>query len=453
MATDTWSDTYLSAGSHLYSTYLANSVNGYSRLGDRISYALGYPIVNLELHGNQIYTNIAIATEMFSKFAGYTEEHLVFDSDKYTRGKGLNISELLTLTPELTATYTTDVEVTVGTTSTVPTVTAKTFTSSDTGFISLFEFDSDDTIIDPSEYTFTVALDDGNAHVAKALVVTLSSVNMELSGVDVSLTQYGDVYTTTTSMFDISAVPGASDEANSYSDPLCTYTNSVSVGIFLDSNVTQGGSVNASRNDTLNDVTTLTQLTATNPQIGRFDSLTRQSRKVIDVFSHEESSSSSLNTLFTIEQTLAQQTYFSYAMGNYGFDLISWYTLKQWLETREKMLSTKRYFKFDERTQHMLLIPEPKTGERFYGVVSCYVEKPVYDLIKEPWVYQYALALTKITLGRVRGKFGSAQLFGGTTLDTSILQEGLTEKKELEQMLLTGTPGFGDAAPPMFFVG
>ena len=453
MATDTWSDTYLSAGSHLYSTYLANSVNGYSRLGDRISYALGYPIVNLELHGNQIYTNIAIATEMFSKFAGYTEEHLVFDSDKYTRGKGLNISELLTLTPELTATYTTDVEVTVGTTSTVPTVTAKTFTSSDTGFISLFEFDSDDTVIDPSEYTFTVALDDGNAHVAKALVVTLSSVNMELSGVDVSLTQYGDVYTTTTSMFDISAVPGASDEANSYADPLCTYTNSVSVGIFLDSNVTQGGSVNASRNDTLNDVTTLTQLTATNPQIGRFDSLTRQSRKVIDVFSHEESSSSSLNTLFTIEQTLAQQTYFSYAMGNYGFDLISWYTLKQWLETREKMLSTKRYFKFDERTQHMLLIPEPKTGERFYGVVSCYVEKPVYDLIKEPWVYQYALALTKITLGRVRGKFGSAQLFGGTTLDTSILQEGLTEKKELEEMLLTGTPGFGDAAPPMFFVG
>jgi hypothetical protein len=454
VATDTWSDTYLSAGSHLYSTYLANSVNGYARLGDRISYALGYPIVNLELHGNQIYTNIAIATEMFSKFAGYTEEHLVFDSNKYTRGKGLNIAELLTLTPELTATYTTDVEVTVGESTEVASITSKTFTSSDTGFISLFEFDSDDTIIDPSEYTFTVTLDDGNAHVAKALVVTLSSANMELSGVDISLTQYGDVYTTTTSMFDVSAVPGAASETNSYSDPLCTYTNSVSVGIFLDSNVTKGGSVNASRNDTLNDTTTVNQLTATSPIIGRFDSLTRQSRKVIEIYSHEESSSSSLNTLFTIEQTLAQQTYFSYAMGNYGFDLISWYTLKQWLETREKMLSTKRYFKFNERTQHMLLIPEPKTGERFYGVVSCYVEKPVYDLIKEPWVYQYALALTKITLGRVRGKFGNAQLFGGTALDTSILQEGLTEKKELEEMLLKGaTPGFGDAAPPMFFVG
>ena len=69
-------------------------------------------------------------------------------------------------------------------------------------------------------------------------------------------------------------------------------------------------------------------------------------------------------------------------------------------------------------------------------------------------MYQYALALTKITLGRVRGKFGNAQLFGGTSLDTSILQEGLQEKKELETMLTTGaSPGFGDAAPPMFFVG
>ena len=463
MATDTWSDTYLSAGSHLYSTYLANSVDGYSRLGDRISYALGYPIVNLELHGNQIYTNIAIATEMFSKFAGYTEEHLVFDSDKYTRGKGLDISELLTLTPELTATYTDKVEVTVGSSTTVPTVTSKAFTSSDTGFISLYEFDSDDTVIDPSEYTWTMTLDDGNAHVAKSLVVCVSSINLDgdnasstppASGVDVSLVQYGDVYTTSTEMFDVSAIPGSPDEPNSYADPEYTFTNSVSVGIVLADTVTQGGTIRSTRNDTLNDTTTVQQLTAKSSSIGRWDSLTRQSRKVIDVYSHEESSSSSLNTLFTIEQTLAQQTYFSYAMGNYGFDLISWYILKQWLETREKMLPTKRYFKFDERTQHMLLIPEPKTGERFYGVVSCYVEKPVYDLIQEPWVYQYALALTKITLGRVRGKFGSAQLFGGTTLDTSILQEGLTEKKDLEEMLLKGaTPGFGDAAPPMFFVG
>ena len=450
MATDTWSDSFLSAGGLVYSTYLANQVTSFQRLADRISYALGWPIVNLELHGNQVYTNIAQSVEFFSKYAGYTEEHLVFDSDKYSRGKGLDIAELLTLTPELTATYDSTIEVTTKTTTEVATTTAKNFDADSEGtFISLFEFNVGDTAVDPSEYTFTVTLNDSNAQVSKALVIAVSGDTDNDQSADVSLTQYGDVFTTSTEIFEVSSIPGLSSEQVGGS-----YTNAVSVGIVLGDEMTKGGSVNANRNAVSTDATTTQQLTTQKPIIGNFDDLTRQKRKVIDVYSHEESSSSSLNTLFTIEQTLAQQTYFSYAMGNYGFDLISWYILKQWLETREKMLSTKRYFKFNERTQHLLLVPEPKTGERFYGCVSCYVEKPIRDIIKEPWVFQYALALTKITLGRVRGKFGNAQLFGGTNLDTSILQEGLQEKKELEEMMTTGgSTGFGDGAPPMFFVG
>ena len=456
MATSTWNDNYLTAGSHLYSTYLASTVNTYTRLADRITYALGYPIVNLELHGNQIFTNITLAVELFSKYAGYTHEHLVVDSSKYTRGKGLDISKLLTITPELTASYSTDVEVTVGQSTILPTVTSVDFEAANprsaNTFISLFEFDAGDTVVDPSEYTFTVTLANGAAHVAKSLVVCVSSINTSASGVYVSLTQYGDVFTTSTAMFDISAVPGAATEK--FPPGGSTYTNKVSVGVVLATTTEQAGTVHGTRNDVANDTTTQTQLSTTSPTIGRWDSLTRQSRKVMEVTSYDESTSSSLNTLFTIEQTLAQQTYFSYAMGNYGFDLISWYILKQWLETREKMLSTKRYFKFNERTQHLIMVPEPKAGEKFYGVLNCYVEKHIKDIIKEPWVYQYATALTKITLGRVRGKFGNAQLFGGTSLDTGILQEGLEEKKELEERLFTGaSAGFGDAAPPMFFVG
>ena len=381
MATDTWSDNFLSAGSHLYSTYLANSINGYERLADRITYALGYPIVNLELHGNQIFTNIALATEFFTKYAGYTEEHLVFDSNKYTQGKGLDMAELLTLTPELTATYESTIEVTTTTSTTVATTTATDFNTNSNGtFISLFEFNVGDTTVDPSEYTFTVTLDDTNVQVSKALIVAVSGDTSSESA-DVSLTQYGDVFTTSTEIFEVSSVPGIKTEQVGGS-----YTNSVSVGIVLGSEMTKGGKVNANRNAVSTDATTTETLTSQRPIIGNFDDLTKQKRKVIDVYSHEEASSNSLNTLFTIEQTLAQQTYFSYAMGNYGFDLVSWYILKQWLETREKMLSTKRYFKFNERTQHLLLIPEPKSDERFYGCVSCYVEKPIRDVIKEPWV-------------------------------------------------------------------
>ena len=433
MATTVWQDNFLSGGSHLFSTNLANKISSYEKLADRICYDLGYPLVNLEIHGQQLYTNIARAIEMFTKFAGYTEEFLVFDSNLYTRGKGLDLEDLLTKTPELTSTYGTTVQSTTITTNTVATVTAVTLTESkEDEFIPMFNFDVSDVLVDPSEYTFTMVLSDTNTQVTKLLSVATSGA----SEADVSNTEYGTVFTTSTEIFELSTTVAG---------------NVVTIGVVPKTNKT--GTVNGNRNaTTINDTTTQT-LTSLSPIIGNFDELTKQYRKVIDVYSFDEASNSSINNLFTIEQTLAQQTYFSYAMGNYGFDLISWYILKQWLETRSKMLSIQRTFKFDERTQHLVLYPEPKAGERFYGVFGAYVERAIRDVIKEPWVFQYALALTKITIGRVRGKFGGTQLFGGGTLDTSLLQEGLTEKKELEQMLLTGTPGFGDAAPPQFFVG
>jgi hypothetical protein len=176
-------------------------------------------------------------------------------------------------------------------------------------------------------------------------------------------------------------------------------------------------------------------------------------RKVIAVTDFQEGASTGINTLFTIEQTLAQQTYFSYAMGNYGFDLVSWYTVKQWLDTREKVLATKRSFEFDDRTQILRIYPEPTDSVRFYGVIYCYVERPIRDLIKEMWVYQYALALSKITVGLVRGKFSGVNLFGGQVFTNDLIQQGLTEKEKLETQLFTNAAAFGDSNPAIFCVG
>ena len=145
-------------------------------------------------------------------------------------------------------------------------------------------------------------------------------------------------------------------------------------------------------------------------------------------------------------------------MGSYGFDLISWYVLKDWMEMREKLLATKRSYTFDDRTQMLRMYPQPRAGggsaERFYGVVMCSVERPVRDVIKEHWVYQYSLALTKITVANIRGKYGTVTLFGGGSLNSSdLMTQGLAEKTNLESMLYEGSPGLGDSDPPMFFVG
>lgn len=349
------------------STNLNSKICSFQRLGDRIMRALGAPLITVEIHHDQLFENISLACELFSKFAGYTEEYLVFDSDLYVTGKGLKLDELFSITP--------------------------TFNK----------------IIDPTQPTVFVA-------------------NASFPG----------------SYFASSSALSATYADGIFKNQIFNFTSFSSLTSFnqgLTASFIQNGPGRCSDEKYVNS----------------FDYDAMDYRKVVDIVDFEEGSSSGINTLFTIEQTLAQQTYFSYAMGNYGFDLISWYVLKNWLKDREKLLAQRRYFTFDPRTQYLTFYPPPRTpgsGERFYGVIFCYVERPLKDIIKEQWVYQYALALSKITVGTIRGKYQGTQLFGGGTINAAIAEDGKAEKQALEEKLMSqGASGFGDAAPPMFFVG
>ena len=313
--------------SGFYSTNLNPRVRTFDSLAKRVAMALGYPQINIEAHVDQVYDNISIACEFFTKFAGYTQEYIIFDSSLYEKGKGIRMDALFAITPEMQETY----------------------------------------VIDEVE---------NSAYSVGTMIIG----------------DPGNPFQVT----DINNLPEAEKA---------------------------------------------------------YDHLLQSYRKVIDVFTFEEGTASGTNTLFTIEQSLAQQTYFSYALGKYGFDLVSWYTLKDWLDVRKKLLSQEYFYRFDDRRQALHLIPEPSIRSGFYGLVGCYVEKPLVDVVKELWVYHYSLALTKITLGRIRGKYSGTGLFGGGAVDGSLLSEGLTEKESLESELMQGTPGYGDAEPPAFFVG
>lgn len=346
------------------STNLNSKIDSFTRLGSRISRALGAPMINVEIHHDQLFENISLACELFTKYAGYTEEFLVFDSNLYKDGKGLKVDELFSITPYFNKT------------------------------------------VIPSSTVYRATIPIPTAFFASS--PTLSGI-------------YPD---------------------GIFANQLLTTTDYLSV-INFNSSVAS------------------TFIPSSNSQdkfVNSFDYDAMDYRKVIDIYDFEEGSSTGVNTLFTIEQTLAQQTYFSYAMGNYGFDLISWYVLKNWLEVREKLLAIRRHLTFDPRTQYLVMYPPPRTpgsGSRFYGVVACHVERPLRDIIKEPWVYQYALALSKISIGNIRGKYAGTQLFGGGSINfNDILSQGLEEKRNLEAQLFSGaSAGFGDADPPMFFVG
>jgi hypothetical protein len=371
------------------STNLNNKICSFTDLSTRVQRTLGAPLISLEVHQDQMFEFIAIAAEFFTKFAGYTREYLVFDSNLYTINKGIRLDHLYTL-----ANKNLTLENKIEHKSRTP----------------------------EASYYWTRP----------------DSVYVAVSAIDSSYF---------TSMSGLSSVLGDGILANqifnkaTYNEVM-SYNSSLSSQFIIkdDDCDTRGGS---------------TITAGASAQWNRmFDYDLMEYRKVIDVTAFDEGSSTGINTLFTIEQTMAQQTYFSYAMGNYGFDLVSWYILKEWLETREKLLAMKRDVKFDPYTQILQFYPEPK-NTRFYGVISCYVEKTVKEVIKEYWVYQYVLALTKIAIGHVRGKYANMQLFGGGSVNgADLLSDGLKEKERLELMMLEGsTTGYGDSDPPLFFVG
>ena len=269
------------------------AITSYEDLSIRLQHQLGAPLINLEISDEQVYDCITDSIEYFTKWAGYTEEYLVFDSKLYVPGIGIKVDDLVTQTSE-----------------------------------------------------------------------------MRTTGAD-----------------------------------------SLSAGYDYD----------------------LASL-----------------RKVVDCFEFSKGEDTGINTLFTLEQSMAQQIYSSYMIGNFGFDLITWETLKGFIDTRNKVLALTPQFRFDPRTQCLRIIPEPRADHTFLGVVGCYIERPIKDTIRERWVQKYALSLIKIAIARVREKYTGTNLFGGGSVNAGLLAEGLKEKEMLEQELMNS---YQDNTPPTFFIG
>lgn len=378
------------------STNLNSKIDSYSRLADRIVRSIGAPLVSVEAHQDQIFENISIACEMFSKYAGYTREYLILDSSLYEKGRGIRLDHLYTLA---NGNLTLREKVTHRTESPD---TSPYLLNTDTFYISV-------SSLNKAFFALNSELSAGFTEGLERNVI-------------LDYTTYNQVVTAFAADPVLNVLPISSYFIPSYNSQLSMN------GIVDDSQETK----------IYNNM---------------FDYDVMEYRKVMAVTNFEEGSTTGVNTLFTIEQTLAQQTYFSYAMGNYGFDLISWYTVKNWLETREKVLALKRSFEFNDRSQYLRIYPEPTDSVRFYGVLDCYIEKPLRDLIKEQWVYKYALALTKISVGYVRGKFGNVTIFGGQAWQTDIKTDGIAERDKLEEQLYTGSAGLGDADLPGMLIG
>lgn len=122
------------------------------------------------------------------------------------------------------------------------------------------------------------------------------------------------------------------------------------------------------------------------------------------------------------------QPYWSYAG--------EWLMFKQYEDMFERLSSRNGGWEFYEDLNSIKIYPAPMAGG---GTVSVHYLQKKKDWKKaEQFMNEYALALCKIMLGRIRSKFSSIVSPGdGITLDgVTLLQEGREEKTQLEKDLI-----------------
>ncbi len=160
---------------------------------------------------------------------------------------------------------------------------------------------------------------------------------------------------------------------------------------------------------------------------------------LIDIVSVDTSQSvtGGINTLFTLENQLYNEGALNFAQ---NFDLVSYEMALEYLEQFRQLYSVKIFLNYNPYTKILKILP--KTTENMWGVLLCYLAPDSTtgtsnSIYNEIWVQRYALALCKIQLSYIYGKFNGIPLPGGGTINSDKYgSEGSTEKKELEEQLV-----------------
>lgn len=403
------------------STDLNNKNRTYDDISERILHFFGYPAVSVsDLHRNQIYDAISMAVERFYKHAGVVKEYLILDSRLYEQNHGIPIDKLCTISGIISRP---DDYATKRSAERGPEQSVKV---PDEVYITKDYIYKKDYYLSKSDYEL---LHKSVEEKDKAEIDMLYAMSQK----------YPD---------GIEPLSIISEKLYKYLVTKRKY-NTEMFKKSKDTVFTLGG-----EKQELHTETDLGREREPLQYNKMFDYDIMDYRKVVSVVNYSESGVSSITSLYNFDTSLAQQFFYTNQFNHRSFGLTTWYALHEWRNLYEKMLAVKRGWSFNKDTQYLTLTPQPRMGERFFGIVECWVEKPLKDVLKEPWVFDYALAVCKEMLGRVRSKWGdSVQMLGGGSLTGNALaQEGVTKQKELLEELIKNQ-AYGAMHKPRFFIG
>lgn len=146
-----------------------------------------------------------------------------------------------------------------------------------------------------------------------------------------------------------------------------------------------------------------------------------------------------VNVLFSPLNQMYNMGFLNFFSGTFGTGLGSYEIGMEYLRQTEKILTAPFEVRLNKYAHTIHVTPTPI--ETLYGVLECYLEYDAgtadSDIYNEVWVKNYSLALSKITLGHIWGKYNGMTIPGGATLNSGqMLQEGIAEKAALEEVLV-----------------
>jgi len=210
---------------------------------------------------------------------------------------------------------------------------------------------------------------------------------------------------------------------------------------------------------------------------------------VVDIVDYDDKGYGyGINTLFTIENFLYSRGVYGnlfWGEGGYGNSILDYHLAIDSLKTLKRYTPTTYNYKYHKYTNQLEIHPAPPSGQGPITVndengVPTEYDSPGFLLIRSymiegshyggmetdptkstwkrgdsdsnfytsDWIFDYALAESKILLGRIRSKFAQFASIGniGISLDgDQLISEGTTDKERLEETLRLeeGYEGYG----------
>ena len=404
------------------STDLNNKNKTYDDIAERILHFFGYPAVSVsDLHRDQIYDAISMAVERFYKHAGVVKEYLILDSRLYEQNHGIPIDKLCTISGILSRP---DDYATKRSAERGPEQSVKI---PDDVYITKGYIPASHYYISESDYKLLARnVNEQTLEEVKLLKVMAEKYPNGIEELSIISKDFKD-YLCNKFNYHEDFFKKSKDKVFTVGGEEATFTD------------IEGNKVQKDTNRSYNKM---------------FDYDIMDYRRVNSVTNYSESGVSSITSLYNFDTSLAQQFFYTNQFNHRSFGLTTWYALHEWRNLYEKMLAVKRGWSFNKDTQYLTLTPQPKMGERFFGIVECWVERPLKDVLKEPWVFDYALAVCKEMIGRVRSKWGDSvsMLGGGSLTGNALAQEGVAKQKELLEELIKNQ-AYGAMHKPRFFIG